>query len=170
MTNRKVTKLIISETSIDDDKPLKNAGVTSNFKTANRCMYCTLLVKDIIIGCPTHLISEHTDIKHNDKRAINEYMTYGVFCSYNCVKAFILSKEHDPLFLNSSRYLANMALKDYGGIIDIIPSPPIELMIAYGGYMTEEQYSAEIGKIKYTSKGTTVTYPLTLVYNKNINI
>lgn len=171
MTTRKVTKLIISEsTTRSGDKQLYDVDVTPNYTFVKKCMYCTLAIKSIIIGCPTHLISEHLDIKHNARKSANEYMTYGVFCSYNCAKAFAISKEHDPLFSNSSRYLTIMASKESKELVDIIPSPPIELMMSYGGYMTDDQYISEIGKICYTPNGTTVTYPLTLMYSKNVHV
>jgi len=169
MTNRKVTKLVITDVCNYTHGNTSSCvvDVTPNFNTANRCMYCTLITNNVI-GCPIYLIPKHIDIKHNNKQSSNEYMTYGTFCSYNCAKAFAQVRESDPLFSNSSRYLSIIVSKEQGELIDIVPSPPIELMIAYGGYMTEEQYRTEIGKIKYTANGTTVMHPLTLVYCKSI--
>ena len=139
-------------------------SLTTNLNIAKRCMFCTLDLKNKAIGCPTHLICEHIDSKHNDKRSMNEYVTYGSFCSYNCAKAFAISREKDPLFINSCRYLSIIASKESEDIIDILPSPPIEILNLYGGYMTEEQYRKELGKIQYKPNGTTITHPITLVY------
>jgi hypothetical protein len=163
MSHKKVTKLILPG-QLDMAQSL--VELTPNFASTKRCMYCTLSVPGKVVGCPIHLISEHVDIKHNDKRSADEYVTYGVFCSYNCAKAYALTKEHDPTFTNSSKYLSIMVMKEYGTVVNVIPSPPIELMSAYGGYMTNEQYRTEIGKVRYVSNGTTIMHPLTLVYTR----
>lgn len=146
--------------------PNQQPVVITNLAYAKRCMYCTLPILGQVIGCPITLIPEYVDLKHNDIRSNDEYITYGVFCSYNCAMAYAISKGDNPLFSHSKRYISIIASKENNEIANVIPSPPIELMSMYGGYMTEEQYRSEIGKVQYLPNGTTVMHPLSLVYNR----
>lgn len=159
MAHKKITKLVAHVEPVQD-----TFTVNLTPKLAKKCMYCTLDISGQTIGCPTHPIVEYKDIKHNEKNSSNEYMTYGVFCSFNCAKAYAQSKENEQLFSQSCRYIEIIARREQGEPMTIIPSPPKELLRVYGGYMTEEQYRAELGKIQYIPNGTTITHPLTLVY------
>lgn len=161
MSHKKITKLV---THNDNNETVSSVTLTPNFKVAKKCMYCTLDILDRVVGCPTHPIVEYKDIKHNDKNGVDEYMTYGVFCSLNCAKAYAMSRENDHIFTHSCRYIEIIARKEQGIIVDIIPSPPKELLRVYGGYMSEDQYRSELGKIQYIPNGYTITHPLTLVY------
>ena len=161
--HKKITQLIVHS-----DSQLKTVStvikLTPNVNFAKRCMYCTLALLKTAVGCPINMVVEYKDIKHNDKNSIDEYISYGVFCSLNCAKAFAIEKEHDQLFSQSCRYIEIIARKEQGDVVNIIPSPPKELLQMYGGYMSEEQYMSELGKIQYIPNGTTITHPLTLVY------
>lgn len=161
MSHKKTTKLV---TQVEPTQSETYSTVYLTPKLAKKCMHCTLDIQGKPIGCPTHLVVEYKDIKHNEKNCIDEYITYGVFCSLNCAKAYAQSKENDQLFTHSCRYIEIIARKEQGSIVNIIPSPPKELLRVYGGYMSEEQYRAELGNIQYIPNGTTITYPLTLVY------
>jgi hypothetical protein len=137
-----------------------------------RCLFCTLDIDHhrSSVGCPIRYIENHNDIKHNDRQHSGEYISHGIFCSYNCAKAFALEKQqYDPMFANSSRYINVIVNKDSEKIIDVIPSPPKDLLRMYGGYMTEDQYKSEIGKILYNHNGSTVLHPVALVYTRKIN-
>lgn len=163
--SKKVTKLVVKS---EQNNLASCVMVTPNFTTEDnlRCMHCTLEITGRVLGCPTHTIVENIDTKHTDKRCVGEYMTYGVFCSYNCILAFVMQRDDDPLFTNSRRYLSIIASKENGCLVDIIPSPPIQVMRAYGGIITSEQYKTELGKVAYIANGTTITHPLTLVYTR----
>ena len=137
---------------------------------SKRCLFCTLDIVDKSVGCPIRFIENHHDTKHNHRRHSDEYITHGVFCSYNCAKAFALDKQqYDNNFVHSCRYINTIVNKDTNRVVDVIPSPPKDLLRMYGGYMTEDQYKSEIGKIRYNYNGFTVLHPVALVYNRKIN-
>lgn len=105
-----------------------------------KCWWCTLNIEHKLIGCPIY-------VHHNKKET--EYVTEGLFCSFECVKAYILSKKDDALYKNSLVFLSHMVndARDIMEPIIINPSPPKEFLIEYGGYMTHEQYKNQIGKV-----------------------
>lgn len=167
-SNKRKTRLILS-----NDKNDESVIYLVQNESA-RCLFCTLDIIDHLstVGCPIKYIETHNDVKHNDRQHSGEYISHGIFCSYNCAKAFAIEKQqYDPTFENSCRYINVIVNKNKETTIvdDIIPSPPKELLRMYGGYMTIDQYKYEIGKIHYVYKGSTVLHPVALVYNRKIN-
>jgi hypothetical protein len=133
-----------------------------------KCIYCTLDIKSQNpIGCP---LSQLTEMiikgKHTETDYKENYITFGIFCSYSCVKAYILEHSHDPTFSKSLQLLSQMYRYEYdkSDPFDIIPSPSPLLMSDYGGYMSVEQYESEKGKITYVSNGHVVTHPVSSIY------
>jgi hypothetical protein len=172
--DRKVTSLTTC-TIIDEAKKTHHRvcvkPVLDPARVGYRCMYCTLPIETKPIGLPTNLIEKVClDSKHAQAETSYEFSTYGVFCSYNCVKAYILANSYNPLYKKSVRYLAMMlSYEKYGKVdepITIVPSPPRDLLAIYGGYMTLEQYKNEIGTVKYESHGLTAMFPLTSVFTR----
>lgn len=162
----RITRLSVSK-SVEIIPDSSAVTLTPNRDVARKCMFCTL---DILnrppVGCPIKHVEKHNNLKYSDREHAGEYITYGIFCSYNCALAFALERSNDIKFTNSQRYIALMVKNETGEAVDVIPSPPKELMEVYGGYMTEGQYKLELGKIAYTSNGVTITYPVSLVFNR----
>lgn len=163
----RVTQLTFTDTQM---APMSSTiTVTPNCNMAKRCMFCTLDISDTHVGCPVKHVEKHNNLKYTDREHVHEYVTYGIFCSYNCALAFALDKStSDDQFAHSVRYISMILKKETGELVKVIPSPPKELMLMYGGYMTEDQYRLEIGKILYVSNGTTITHPISLVYNREV--
>lgn len=133
-----------------------------------KCIYCTLPITcRNPIGCPLSQMSElivkgkHTETDYKDG-----YITFGIFCSYSCVKAYVLDHTHDPTFSKSLQLLSQMYRYEYDckEPFHIIPSPSPLLMSDYGGYMSVEQYESEKGKISYTANGHVVNHPVSSIY------
>lgn len=134
-----------------------------------RCIYCTLQILGNPIGCPINRAKRIIqDGKHCENISLNEFSTFGVFCSYSCAKAYAQYNSHDPTFAKSITLLAEMYSIEHNesGPITITPSPSPLLMAAYGGTMSEDQYRAEKGKIEYISNGTTIMHPMVIYFNK----
>jgi hypothetical protein len=103
-----------------------------------RCWHCTLPA-DKFMGIPYDIIN-------------NEYYTFGKFCCYSCAMAYIESsiKEGRDRYRD---YLYGLYHEDHNGMI--IPSPPKEMLLEYGGSYTPKMYKGLIGKdniIIYDSK------------------
>jgi hypothetical protein len=147
-------------------------GVATN-GNKYRCVYCTLDIVGVPIGCPVNCIEKCTTNgnKHVEKECLFEFNTIGIFCTYNCAKAYAIEQvKLDPRFRHSARYLAMMLSHEQsGGIngaINIIPSPSPTMLTCYGGPLSESQYITERGKINYISSGVTTQYPMTHVVVK----
>lgn len=69
----------------------------------------------------------------------NEFMTEGTFCSYNCAAAYNLNKK-DLKIWERAALLHHLYKKSYNKDIVISPSPPKEILKAFGGQMTIEKF------------------------------
>ncbi len=85
----------------------------------------------------------------------NYYETDGVFCSFNCCKAFIQSNKHKPMYDNSNRLLIQM----YNDIFNtrnttIIPADDWRLLSDRGGGpLTIEKFRENFNRISYKYHG-----------------
>lgn len=82
----------------------------------------------------------------------NYYETDGVFCSMNCMWAFILENKKNPLYADSE-YLMTRILNDLLKITKVIPAPHWRLLIPYGGTLPIEEFRKAFLKIEYENKG-----------------
>jgi len=66
-----------------------------------------------------------------------KYLTDGIFCSFNCVLAFIRDNKHKSLYVDSEFLLMEMYKDCLGEIPDemIIPAPSWRLLKTFGGHM-----------------------------------
>jgi hypothetical protein len=129
-----------------------------------RCWWCTLSIEDEPIGCPINVLYEQ------DQKT---YSTDGVFCSFNCVKAYINDKERlDVIYKNSHVLLGHMVCDMNGSIspVSVEPAPDKRLLTDYGGYMNEKQYRHCFGRMLYTEKGVIKMYPTTSIFQEEEKI
>lgn len=134
------------------------ANPVTNYKRFVKCWWCTLAAGPNPIGCPLVVSADET------------YSTTGIFCSFNCAKAYAEDREKiDSSFKNSRNLLARMACIEKGRIspITITPAPDKNLLLEYGGYMTEDQYRSCFNKLTYTKKGVVKMFPTTIAYEEN---
>jgi hypothetical protein len=125
-----------------------------------RCWWCTLFIENEPIGCPIN-------VKRNNEK--KEYSTDGVFCSFNCVKAYINIKEKtDMTYKHSHALLAHMVCDMQGSIspVFIEPAPHKCLLSDYGGHMTEDQYRHCFNRMLYIEKGIIKMFPVTSIYQE----
>lgn len=112
-----------------------------------------------------YTISERvTDLRKNDlnkrkdKRIALEtnsyYETDGVFCSFNCMMAYIDEHKSDPLY----RHSESLALKMYKDlhmeeINDILPAPHWRELREHGGIMTIDEFRGSFNKVEHVDHG-----------------
>jgi hypothetical protein len=93
----------------------------------------------------------------------NYYSTYGIFCSFNCIMAFILENKHNRLFDLSTILLSKM----YNEIMNtkcskltvIKPAPHWTLLVEYGGTLTIKEFRNSFNKIEYEHHGHIKNFP-----------
>lgn len=110
------------------------------------CWWCCHEFDVYPISCPEYFSQK------------NEIFTVkGIFCSFNCVKAYMLDKNSKNLYLVS--YLFK---KIKGYYSKIIPALPKELLKIFGGNMTIEEYRKNFISV---TEYYTNTFPM--VYSKS---
>lgn len=140
--NSFIIKLFAHPGKIIKDNSIKindwsESDIVQNENIICRCWHCTL-PSDKFMGIPYDIIND-------------EYYTFGKFCCYSCALAYIEGlKEGKDKYRD---YLYGLYHEKNIGII--IPSPPKEMLLEYGGSYTIEAYRNLIGKeniIIYDSK------------------
>jgi hypothetical protein len=129
---------------------------TSKDKKYN-CWWCTLLIDNEPIGCPLSF--------KNDT-----YFIDGIFCSANCVKAYVLDRcQNDTTYKDSIRLLSLMVADMYNtkSPITIQPSPPWRFLTQYGGHVTPEKYRDLTTNTVFTRKGVIQTSPIVIMYEED---
>jgi hypothetical protein len=114
---------------------------------------------------------------HNSSIDINQneyYETDGIFCSFNCCKAFIKDNKHNKLYEFSDLLLAKL-YQDMFNINNIVinPSPHWRLLQEYGGHLTIAQFRDNFNKTKFDTHGfirnTDVFKPIASLYEEKLN-
>lgn len=80
------------------------------------------------------------------------YQTDGIFCSFNCMLAFILSKYYDSFYANSFHLMHGMYEQFVGKKMiqhKILPAPDWRLLKSYGGTLSIEEYRRSFNHIEY---------------------
>jgi len=105
-------------------------------KTDFSCYWCRHPFSTIPIGCPIKKDSE-------------KYIVDGIYCSFNCILAFLDSTRHS-MYDNSNMLLSNI----YNNLFDsdlasVIPAPSWKLLKEYGGNKSIEEFRDNFNKIEY---------------------
>jgi hypothetical protein len=110
-------------------------------------------IKENITTERTEFIQKDSDSKLsiNDR---NYYLTDGVFCSFNCCKAYIDDNKHNSLYDMSNSLLLKMYHDIYPTKVASIDSAPHwRKLKEYGGDMIIEQFLDSFNKIEYQDHG-----------------
>jgi|UniRef100_A0A6C0J220 hypothetical protein len=114
--------------------------------------------------------------ENNDSIDINKagyYETDGVFCSFNCCKAYILDNKHNHLYNLSNTLLIKM----YNKVMNaknksIAAAPHWRILEQYGGELNIIKFRESFNKIDYTYHGVTRYIPkfspISTLYEENI--
>jgi hypothetical protein len=112
-------------------------------KTNIKCWWCTLSFETVPCFIPTKF--------HNGK-----YTILGCFCSFNCAMSYNLysldQNQHERL--RKCSLLHTLYYEIHGEteqVKEILPAPPKEVMIGYGGKLTIEQYRGLIKECNISS-------------------
>ncbi len=113
-----------------------------------------------------------TTIKTNKKEY---YVTDGVFCSFNCCKAFIKdNKGHNNIYEHSDFLLSKLYYDMYNvKNVNINPAPHWRLLKEYGGHMTINMFRDNFNKSKFEPRGminnSDLFKPSAMLYEEKLN-
>jgi hypothetical protein len=101
------------------------------------------------------------------------YQTDGIFCSFNCCKAFIKDNKHNRLY-EQSEFLLNKIYNDISGSrnININEAPHWRMLEEYGGNLTINQFRENFNKISYEYHGiikSDIFKPIGILFEEKIN-
>jgi len=109
----------------------------------------------------------------------NYFVTDGLFCSFNCCKAFIKDNKHNNMYDQSDSLLIKLYkdmysnLSDINKVIKINPAPSWRLLKEYGGSLTIDQFRENFNKCTYDFYGTiniqSLFKPIGMLYEEKIN-
>lgn len=105
-------------------------------QTNLHCHWCRSPFKTSPIGCP---------IKCKD----DAYLVDGIFCSFNCCKAFIDDQKHNSIYKYSNHILDMMYYSIYNEYIDIKKAPNWKILTDYGGNKSIDQFRESFNSIEY---------------------
>lgn len=85
-----------------------------------------------------------------DNLDTNYYLIDGIFCSFNCCYAYILSNKLNPLYKNSTMYLKKLYYEMFkDSECKLNPAPDWRLLKEYGGELSIEDFRKNFYKIDY---------------------
>lgn len=135
--------------------------------TKKPCWSCRSKFTTNPIGCPVkynptpknpvqiaRLMERFKEMNHVvDKNNLDFFETEGIFCSFPCVKYYILeqlAKTKSVKYKKALEYLSLLYYKFTGEMLIIQPSPSWNLTVDWGGHLTPSEYRASIGNLEYT--------------------
>ena len=100
------------------------------------------------------------DLDNLSVQIMDYYETDGIFCSFNCCKAWIDDNKHNSRYALSSQLL-NKMYSDYmkSEPVQINPASHWKLLKEYGGHLTIEKFRENMNRVEYHYHGTMVEFP-----------
>jgi hypothetical protein len=138
---------------------LNNGPLPSS--TSKPCWWCRHSFGTRPIGCPTHYypcttagvdtarVKEKLEDAGLPIDTLDFFETDGMFCSFPCVKAFILDNGNKAKYKNSAGLLTLLFKLVHGMYMPIPRAGPWTTLKVYGGHLTIVEFRAAFGKLAY---------------------
>jgi len=160
---------------------------TETLLLRHNCYWCRHPFNTRSIGCPINYISSKAvksyysqiskdmysikeDITISRRKSIDDprisvnikeyYETDGIFCSFNCCKAFINDNKHKKMYNQSLTLLMRMYNEMFGVTIHVIDSAPHwRVLKEYGGNLSIIEFRNSFSKADYEEHGIIINTP-----------
>lgn len=153
------------------------------------CFWCRHSVENTGVQCPiqynntqitktyysainknTYTVNEKVSGKDAKKLMIEpgKYMTDGIFCSFNCMWAYIDSNTHDPLYSNSNNLSLKMYYDMVGKYPNRNPAPHWRKLAQYTGDLSIEEFRESFDRIEYKYQGIITVIPYGHLYERKV--
>ena len=157
---------------------ISNKGVKKYYSEVSKDNYT---IKENITYNKRNILNENDlSISNNSNNSIINveqkefYETDGIFCSFNCCKAYIKDNKHNTLYEHSEFLLSKLYFDMIGSKnIFINPAPHWRLLTEYGGKLSINQFRDNFNKNKYEYHGilkdNDIFKPIANLYEEKIN-
>lgn len=100
------------------------------------------------------------------------YVTDGIFCSFNCCQAYINDNKTNPEFMFSTMLLMKIYNQLYPSkeITSIIPAPHWRVLNEYGGNKTIDEFRSTFNCIEYVYNGTITFTQIGHLYEEKLRL
>ena len=118
---------------------------------AIKTYYSHISKTEYTIKEPTSCTEPNKNVSMNKA---NYYETDGVFCSFNCCKAYINDNKHKRMYDQSTMLLLKIYNEIIGSKCSIIsPAPHWRVLEEYGGSLSIDKFRHGFNKMEYTYHG-----------------
>ena len=130
--------------------------------TSKPCWWCRSGFHSRPIGCPLRY-NPHRESGLEKQRIEEKFLqanlpietndffeTEGIFCSFPCTKAYILSQRNSARYKDSATLLTLLFSVLTGKVMAIPPAASWKVLKDYGGHLTIQQFRATFGKLEFT--------------------
>lgn len=93
------------------------------------------------------------------------YETDGVFCSFNCLLAFIRDNKHNSIYKHSENLMYRMYFEIFGEHKKLLPAPHWRLLSEYGGTLSIDDFRESFNKVEYIQTTLHIS-PLGMIFEK----
>ena len=118
---------------------------------------------------------------HLEKETLNYYLSDGVFCSFNCTKAFIIDNKSDHLYFNSLNLLNKIYIDLFPEVVshqssfNIPAAPHWRLLQDFGGHLSIDEFRQSFFNIIFYPDESSITklpsfQSLGYIFEKKIKI
>jgi hypothetical protein len=149
---------------------VSNKGVKKYFSEISKDNY---IIKENITKKKFEKISCNNNLHSGIDVIKNEYFeTDGIFCSFNCIKAFIKDNKHNCLYQHSEYLMYKLYNETFNTNKNIVinPAPHWRLLREYGGNLSIDKFRESFNKSCFVFKGNKQLFkPISFLYEEKIN-
>jgi hypothetical protein len=145
-----------------------NGGPLSAF-TTKPCWWCRHSFSSSPVGCPLFyyphdspgldiIRQKFAEMNYSLEHGCDYFDCEGNFCSFSCVKSYILdemAKSKSDRYANALTLLSLLYFKIHGRVKSISPAPTWKVIDQYGGHASIEEYRSTFDVLEYNE---TVNY------------
>ena len=120
-----------------------------------------------------NITNKQAKLKSKDSRLNitnrDSYITDGIYCSFNCVQAFIKANKHNSFYSNSETLLLKMYTDCTGNRVDTISSAHHwRKLKQYGGNLGIDQFRETLNRIEHKEYGIIKNIPIGWLFEERI--
>lgn len=114
--------------------------------------------------------NDYTNNITYEKTKCDYFKTDGIFCSFNCVLAYINENRKNPMYIHSIELLYEMYRRIFGVDMKISSAPHWKMLSVYGGKLSIQEFRNSFNNNEYKYKGEIFMIPIGNLYTEIIKL